>query len=40
MAAATRDFLRRKVPQNWPRWRDLVTGNFRVVNPNGFLVLP
>ncbi len=33
------DFLREKVPKNWPRLRDSVTDNFRVVNPENFRVL-
>jgi len=33
------DFLREKVPKNWPRLCDSVTDNFRVINPENFRVL-
>ena len=32
-------FLRKEVPQNWPELCDLVTDNFRVINPKDFRVL-
>jgi hypothetical protein len=35
-ADATLDFLRDKVPKNWRRCRDVVTDNFRVINPRIF----
>ena len=38
-ADATLDFLRDKVPKNWQRCRDLVTDNFRVINPKDFRVV-
>jgi len=36
---ATLQFLRDKVPKNWPEVRDSVTDNFRIVNPNDFRIL-
>ncbi len=38
-ADATLDFLRDKIPKNWRRCRDLVTDNFRVINPKDFRVV-
>ena len=38
-AGAVLTFLREKVPQNWPDPCDLVTDNFRVINPKDFRVL-
>ena len=38
-ADATLEFLREKVPQNWLQLCDLVTDNFRVINPKDFRVL-
>ena len=38
-ANAMLDFLREKVPQNWPKFCDSVSDNFRVINPNNFRVL-
>jgi len=35
----TLDFLRDKIPKNWRRCRDLVTDNFRVINPKDFRVV-
>jgi len=35
-ADATLDFVRDKIPKNWRRCRDLVTDNFRVINPRIF----
>jgi transposase len=39
-AEATLDFLREKVPRNWPDFRDSVTDNFRVISPKDFRVMP
>jgi transposase len=38
-ANATLDFLREKVPKNWPKFCDSVSDNFRVINPKHFRVL-
>lgn len=38
-ADATLNFLRHKVPKNWRSFRDSVTDNFRVINPQDFRVL-
>ena len=38
-ANAMLNFLREKVPQNWPKFCDSVSDNFRVINPNNFRVL-
>jgi transposase len=32
-------FLRKEVPQNWSKFRDSVTDNFRVINPKDFRIL-
>jgi transposase len=36
---AVLNFLRLEVPQNWHRYYDTVTDNFRVINPKNFRVL-
>ena len=33
------DFLRKQVPRQWPKFRDSVTDNFRVIDPMNFRVL-
>ncbi|NBQ40288.1 MAG: IS630 family transposase [Alphaproteobacteria bacterium] len=38
-ADATLGFLRERVPRNWPRFRDSVTDNFRIINPKDFRVV-
>ena len=38
-AEATLGFLRQKVPGNWARFCDSVTGNFRVIKPKDFRVM-
>jgi len=38
-AEATLEFLREKVPKNWPDLCDSVTDNFRVINPKDFRVV-
>jgi len=38
-AEATLEFLREKVPKNWPDLCDSVTDNFRVIDPKDFRVL-
>lgn len=38
-ADATLDFWRGKVAKNWNRFRDSVTGNFRVISPKDFRVV-
>ncbi|HTV33154.1 MAG TPA: hypothetical protein VME69_08620 [Methylocella sp.] len=38
-AEATLQFLRDKVPKNWPEFCDSVTDNFRIVNPKDFRIL-
>jgi transposase len=38
-AEAALEFLREKVPKNWPEFSDSVTDNFRVINPKDFRVL-
>jgi transposase len=38
-ADATLGFLREKVPRNWPRFRDSVTDNFRIISPRNFRVM-
>jgi len=38
-AEAALEFLREKVPKNWPEFCDSVTDNFRVINPKDFRVL-
>lgn len=38
-AGATLEFLREKVPKSWPKFRNSVTDNFRVINPTDFRVL-
>lgn len=38
-AAATLDFLREKVPRNWPDFCDSVSDNFRVISPSDFRVM-
>ena len=38
-ADATLSFLRGKVPGNWADLCDLVTDNFRVINPKDFRVM-
>ena len=38
-AEATLDFLRENVPEIWPEYCNLVTDNFRVINPKDFRVL-
>lgn len=38
-AATTLGFLRQKVPENWPQFRDRVTDNFRVISPKDFRVM-
>lgn len=38
-AETTLEFLREKVPKNWPDFRDSATDNFRVINPEDFRVL-
>jgi len=38
-ADATLEFLRDKVPKNWPELCDSVTDNFRVISPKDFRVL-
>ena len=38
-AAVTLDFLRQKVPENWPQFHDRVTDNFRVISPKEFRVM-
>ena len=38
-ADATFGFLREKVPRNWPRFRDSVSDNFRVIKPGDFRVM-
>jgi len=38
-AAVTLEFLRQKVPENWPQFRDRVTDNFRVISPKEFRVM-
>lgn len=35
-ADATLEFLREKVPRNWPELCNSVTDNFRVINPESF----
>ncbi len=32
-------FFRRRLPQEWPSWRDTITDNFRVVSHQDFRVL-
>lgn len=38
-AEATLHFLRKQVPRQWPKFRDSVTDNFRVIDPMNFRVL-
>jgi transposase len=38
-AAAALEFLREKVPRNWPRFRSAITDNFRVINPKEFRIM-
>jgi len=38
-AEVTLDFLREQVPKQWPKFRDSVTDNFRVIDPKNFRVL-
>lgn len=38
-ANATLEFLREKVPRNWPRFRSAITDNFRVINPRHFRIM-
>ena len=38
-ADATLSFLREKVPGNWADLCDLVTDNFRIINPKDFRVM-
>jgi len=38
-ADVTLGFLREKVPRNWPRFRDSVTDNFRIISPRNFRVM-
>jgi transposase len=38
-ANATLEFLREKVPRNWPRFRSAITDNFRVINPGHFRIM-
>jgi len=38
-AEAALAFLREKAPRRWPEFRDSVTDNFRVIDPNDFRVL-
>jgi transposase len=38
-ADATFEFLREKVPRNWPRFRSAITDNFRVINPRDFRIM-
>jgi len=38
-AEAMLQFLRDKVPKNWPEFCDSVTDNFRIVNPKDFRIL-
>ncbi len=38
-ADAMLGFLREKVPRNWPRFRDSITDNFRVISPKDFRVV-
>jgi len=38
-AEAALQFLRDKVPKNWPEFCDSVTDNFRVINPKNFRIL-
>jgi len=38
-AGAVLGFLRQSVPRHWPDFRDSITDNFRVINPNKFRVL-
>jgi len=38
-AEMTLEFLREKVPRQWPEFRDSVTDNFRVIDPKDFRVL-
>ncbi len=36
---AVKDFFRRRLPREWPEWRDRITDNFRVVSYQDFRVL-
>jgi transposase len=38
-AEATLEFLREKVPRNWPRFRSAITDNFRVIDPKEFRIM-
>jgi transposase len=38
-ADATLEFLREKIPRNWPEFSDAVTDNFRVIKPKDFRVV-
>ena len=33
------DFFRRRLPQEWTKWRDTVTDNFRIISHKDFRVL-
>ncbi len=38
-AQAIDDFFRRRLPLEWPSWRDTITDNFRIISHQEFRVL-